>query len=203
MRTTKEVTRRTTSDGSRPGASTGLPRVVRVVPLMLLIALTAWGSAPAPVEAQTTAGPVSGDPTIVILVRHAERADDGSTSDPDLSAAGVERARCLARTLANAGVTSIRSTNYRRTLRTAAPLAEALGLDIETYDPRDLSAVAADLASTGGTIVVVGHSNTTPELVRALGGDPVGPMGESDYDRLYTVFVSERGVRSTLISYCG
>lgn len=163
---------------------------------LLLALLVVSGIRGMPLDAQTT------DPTLIILVRHAERADDGTTSDPDLSEAGVQRARCLARTLADAGVTSIRSTNYRRTLRTAAPLAEALGLDIETYQPGDLPALAADLKSSGGTILVVGHSNTTPGLVTALGGDPVGRIAEDEYDRLYTVFVSGNDTRSTLMSYC-
>jgi len=144
-----------------------------------------------------------GEPTVVILVRHAERADDGTSRDPELSAEGHERAQCLAHTLAEAGVTAILSTDYQRTQQTAAPLAQALGLQVESYNPSAMGPLAASLGTRGGTLVVVGHSNTTPGLVEALGGDPVSPISEDEYDRLYTVFVSPSGVRSTLVSFCG
>ncbi len=171
--------------------------------LPLLVLLAAGMPAAAPASAQ------SSDGTVVIAVRHAERADDPAPgeqmvaqSDPTLSAVGDERARCLARTLEHAGITRVFSTGYRRTMETAAPVAELLGLTVEEYDPRALGGFAEELRGMGGVVLVVGHSNTTPGLVEALGGDPVSPIGESEYERLYTVVAAPGVTRSTLTRFC-
>jgi phosphohistidine phosphatase SixA len=122
----------------------------------------------------------------ILLVRHGETTPDGSR-DPELSEAGRQRAEQLARVLGSAGVTRVLSTDYKRTQGTAAPLARAAGLDVESYDPTDLAGLAVRLRSASGVILVVGHSNTTPELVGALGGDPHGTITEHEHDRLYVL----------------
>ena len=76
----------------------------------------------------------------IFLVRHGEKADDG-TSNPSLDEKGVMRAETLAKMLSAAEVTHIYSTNYKRTLETGQPLAQALGIEITTYDPRDPLAI--------------------------------------------------------------
>lgn len=127
---------------------------------------------------------------VIFLVRHAEKIDpypDGP-SDPPLTEAGRARAAELARTLADAGIERVLTTDFRRTRDTAAPLAEALGLEPEPYDPAALEELAGRLAATGERVLVVGHSNTTPRLVELLGGDPGPPIAEpSEYDRLYVL----------------
>lgn len=160
--------------------------------------------APAAVAAQA-----AGDGTVVIAVRHAERADQGpgadpmiSSSDPPLSEIGLQRAACLARTLEHVGVTRVLSTPYARTQQTAAPVAEMAGVEVEEYNPRALGDFAEGLRGAGGVIVVVGHSNTTPGVVEALGGDPVSPIDELEYERLYTVFMVGESTRSTLTAFC-
>jgi broad specificity phosphatase PhoE len=126
------------------------------------------------------------EPTAVLfLVRHAERADD--SADAPLAEAGKTRAAELARLLGEAGLTGVLSTNYTRTRDTAAPLAAALGLPVELYDARDLPAAAAALRARGGRLLVVGHSDTTPALVAALGGDAGPPIAATEHDRLYVV----------------
>jgi phosphohistidine phosphatase SixA len=161
--------------------------------LALLLGLVAAVGTPLPAATQ------DGDATI-ILVRHAEKVDD--SRDPELSAAGHERAALLAEMLADAGVTKIVSTDFIRTRDTVGPLAAELGLDVELYDPRDLPGTAADLKLWGGTTLVSGHSNTTPALVQALGGDPRDPIDESEYDRMYIVHITADGpVTTTLIRF--
>lgn len=125
--------------------------------------------------------------TTVILVRHAEKA--GPEGDVPLSDAGVARARELARVLSGAGVTAIVSTPYRRNRETAEPLARLLGLEPvitvtgESY-ARDVAALIRE-KHRGGTVVVIGHSNTTPNLLRHLGiADPPG-IADSQYDDLF------------------
>lgn len=127
---------------------------------------------------------------VVYLVRHAEKVEPypDDPDDPPLTAAGRERAQELARTLADAGITRILSSDYRRTRETAAPLADLLGLEVELYDPRALEDVAVRLAGTGERVLVVGHSNTTPHLVELLGGEPGPPIDEArEHDRLYVL----------------
>lgn len=124
----------------------------------------------------------------VYLVRHSERATD-HPSDPTLSRAGSARSALLARMLQDVELTSILSTDYRRTQLTAAPVAEDHGITVESYEPRGegLEQLLERLRSTPGYHLVVGHSNTTPAVVEALGGDPISPIDEGEYDRLYIV----------------
>jgi len=136
----------------------------------------------------------------VFLVRHAERAEDG-TPDPPISDAGEARARLLAEMLRDAGLTRIHTTDYIRTRATGRPTARAVGLDMELYDPEDLAGFAERLREMPGRHLVLGHSNTTPQLVEALGGDPGGPIDEFEYDRLYLVTLTSDGVSTVLLRF--
>jgi len=130
-------------------------------------------------------------PDLVVLVRHAEKADEPA-SDPPLSPEGTARALELSRVLADAGITRIHSTDTRRTRETVAPLAAALGIEVELYESRDLPAMAARLGTLPGRHLVVGHSNTTDALSEAMGGETFGEIVEAwEYDRLY--FLTPRG----------
>lgn len=132
------------------------------------------------------------------LVRHAEKVTgDGlmkldDPRDPPLTAEGTARAEALADRLMKAGITQIWSTDTTRTRDTAAPLSARLGLDVQLYDASDLTGFAAQLkADPGATVLVVGHSNTTPQLAEALGAEPGAPIVEAtEYDRLYVVDLS-------------
>ena len=85
---------------------------------------------------------------------------------------------------------------------TAAPIAARTGLEIELYDASDLAAFADTLRATEGVHLVVGHSNTTPPLVQALGGDPGSDIDEaSEYDRLYVVTIQSDTVSSRIDRY--
>ena len=156
-------------------------------------ALAAALGLPAPTVAQ--------DAVVVYLVRHAERADDG-TRDPPLSDEGLERVAALRHVLADAGLTHVHSTDLKRTRQTAEPIAEDHGLRVALYDPFDLQAFAGTLKAAPGRHFVSGHSNTTPALVHALGGDPGEEIAEEEYDRLYVVAITP-GARpvTTLLRY--
>jgi probable phosphoglycerate mutase len=138
------------------------------------------------------------DALVVFLVRHAEKLEGGH--DPNLSVAGIERAKDLAMVLRDSGITHVHSSDYIRTRKTAAPLATALGLEVKLYDPRQLPALVDALRKTGGNHLVVGHSNTTPSLVELLGGDPGGAIDEpGEYDRLYIVTIDGDGLAHTVL----
>ena len=170
----------------------------RMIAAMLLAALLA------PVPAR--AGEALADATVVVIVRHAEKGSD-DPRDPTLSEAGQARARALAATFAGAGLDAVFATQYRRTRLTAAPAAEAAGLDVQvrpigpdvaaTYDA-DLVAEIRALPA-GSTVLVVGHSNTVPALVRAFGGVSA-EMPEAEFDRYQVVIVPPQGPVRVLAS---
>ncbi len=149
--------------------------------------------APAPALAQQ----------LVIAVRHAERADGGSMSstaetDPKLSAAGEARAARLAAMLADAGITAVYATEYRRTQDTARPIAERLGVKVRIHKAQDSIGLAAVLkaAHPKEIVLVVGHSNTLPQVIKALGG-PALTIPDSEYDTIY-FFVPATGTLSKI-----
>ena len=162
-------------------------------PLAALLLAMSLFVATAPAAAQDEA-------TVVYLVRHAERAEDGSR-DPVISLPGWDRSRLLAVMLRDARLTQIHTTDYRRTRATGRPTAEATGLTMDLYDPRDLEGFARQLRQTPGRHLVLGHSDTTPGLVAALGGDPGTPIDTLEYDRLYIVTLSDHGASTVLIRF--
>lgn len=129
----------------------------------------------------------------VFLVRHAERADAGmastgaAVSDPDLSAEGRARADSLAMMLKDADVTAIYATEFKRTQQTAAPLAKALGLTVTIVKAAEPTKLVEALRSAAGNVLVVGHSNTVPDVVRFLGVRASITIGEAEYDNLFVV----------------
>jgi len=137
----------------------------------------------------------------IFLVRHAEKTAE--KTDPALTKEGEARAVALADRLAGEDITNIHSSDTKRTRDTAAPLAKRLGLDVQLYDPRDLPAMAAKLKAASGRHLVVGHSNTTPQLTELLGGDGGTPIVEAtEYDRLYIVTTKDgEPVKSSLTRY--
>ena len=130
----------------------------------------------------------------VVLVRHAETV--GSGSDRMLSDEGAERAMDLQRTLANLDLTHVYSTDFNRTQQTASPTAVDRSLDVISYNPSDLSGFAAMLkdAHKGQIVLVVGHSNTTPDLINVLTGNTSIPNFDEDiHDNLYIVNIKLNG----------
>jgi broad specificity phosphatase PhoE len=122
----------------------------------------------------------------VILVRHAERLDD--STDSPLSTAGEQRAERLARMLESAGVTAIYTTHYQRTIKTAEPLARRLGLEITSDDPAAPELLRRIHESHPQEIVlIVGHSNTVPELLTSLGSSTKIEVATNEYDNLFIV----------------
>ena len=144
--------------------------------------------------------PARADNSAVILVRHAEKTAEAN--DPQLSEAGIQRAEQLATLLADANVTAIYSTDFSRTRNTAAPLANARGLEIMLYDPANPGQLVDSLKKTPGRFLVVGHSNTVPDLVERLGGSPGSAMDEkTEYDRLYVLTFGEGKTTTVLLRY--
>jgi len=138
----------------------------------------------------------------VFVVRHAERADTASggtpmmAADPDLSEAGRARANSLAAALKDARITAIFVTPYKRTRQTAEPLAKALGIQPTAIDPKDTAGLIEKIKAANGNVLVVGHSNTVPDLLTRLGIPDAPSLADSDYDNLFLVI---RGDKSSLV----
>lgn len=128
--------------------------------------------------------------TTIILVRHAEKASEGG-SDPRLTPEGKLRAFTLAQVAGKADVAAIYATQYKRTKATARPLADQLDLELKIIEAADLDALHDNVMEShrGEVIVIVGHSNTVPELIRLFSGTEVPAIPEDEYANLYVVTI--------------
>jgi phosphohistidine phosphatase SixA len=155
--------------------------------LVALLALASSAAAQTPVKSKSKAKPVV---TTVYIVRHAEKDSTTDRADPTLSALGQTRALALRKTLVGRNPAALFTTDTKRTRATLAPLAEALKLEPQTYDPkrgRDLTdRILKDYA--GKSVVIVGHSNNVLSLIDDFGATPpVEEIGENEYEYLFTV----------------
>jgi broad specificity phosphatase PhoE len=144
----------------------------------------------APLAAQAT------KQTTVVLVRHAEKAA-APADDPPLTAAGEARARDLWTAVRDAGVAAVNTTQFARTRATAQPTASALGLTptvVPATSPSHIQDVVTEIRKhQGQTVLVVGHSNTVPAIVEALGAKRPGAICDSRYDDLFVVTIATDG----------
>ena len=134
---------------------------------------------------------VLAQPSTVILVRHAERAAE-PRADPLLTPEGQQRALDLAAALSGAGVSSIITTHLQRTQLTAKPLGDAIGqspIVVRAGGPGHADSVAAAVMRrpAGETVLVVGHSNTIPAIIAALGGPKMPDLCDGQYSNLYVM----------------
>jgi broad specificity phosphatase PhoE len=141
--------------------------------------------------------------TTFILVRHAETS--GSGSNPNLSVDGQTRANRLSQILDKVNLNAVYSTNFNRTMQTAQPAASSKGLSIATYDPFAPGVLIDQVLASfpGGYVLVVGHSNTIPDMLNEMVGADLYPdIGESEFDNFFVVHVSIHGVaRVTHLKY--
>ncbi len=145
--------------------------------------------------------------TVVVVVRHAEKAHD-DPRDPSLSALGRARADDLAEALKGSRLSAVYASQFRRTQLTGQPSAEHCGLSVQVlplsadkmtrYGDDFAARVRAEHA--GQTVLIVGHSNTVPDLVEALSGQAAEPMPESEFDRFTVVILPEQGPPRVIVS---
>ena len=123
------------------------------------------------------------------FIRHAEKdLSDASNRNPDLTIEGEERAERWKAYFTDKDIDAVYSTDYLRTMRTALPTAMANNVEIQTYNPSELFSEDFKMDTAGKNIVVVGHSNTTPNFANAaLGENSFKDIDESEYFHLYHV----------------
>ena len=127
---------------------------------------------------------------VVFIVRHAEKASTGG-KDPDLSVEGQKRADALAHILKDSQITSMFVTEFKRTQETAAPTARAAHVSPTMIPANDIGALAEKLRALTGNALVVGHGNTIPDLLKALGIATPVTIPEDDYTEIFAVLVGD------------
>lgn len=124
-------------------------------------------------------------PSLIFLVRHAERVQAAMNDDVPLTDAGTARAQRLGALLAKAGIKTIFVTRFRRTQETAKPIADLLHLT--PLEESDTVQLVAKLRTHGNeTVLVVGHSDTVPDVIKAFGG-PAVTIGDDEFDALFVL----------------
>ena len=144
-------------------------------------------------------GAAHAQPSTVILVRHAEKAARPA-DDPPLTNDGERRARDLVAALADARVSMVISTQFQRSQATAKPVADAAHQTAvvvpATADPKAHATAVAEKvrsAPAGGTVVIVGHSNTVPLIIEALGGPKMQDLCDAEYANLFVLEMAASG----------
>ncbi len=161
--------------------------MLRTRSALLLVALVAL-SLPFPVRAD---GPKH---MTVVFVRHAEKASEPK-GNPPLTDAGRARAEALARVVGPMGLTAIITSPFDRTRQTAVPIASRTGIEPATVavevdqatsrpTPASTKALVKEITTRGGTVLVVGHSNTIPDAIAELGGPNV-TIDDNTFDDLF------------------
>src|SRR2546427_1484140 len=133
---------------------------------------------------------VSAQP-VVVIVRHAEKAANGG-NDPDLSSPGRERAEALARILKDSGITAIFTSEFKRTQETAAPTATSAHVTPTAVAAKDTAGLVAKLHELNGNALVVGHGDTIPNIIKALGINSPINIPDEDYSELLIVTLGDK-----------
>ncbi len=149
------------------------------------------------------AGQTAAPPALVLVVRHAEKVDN--STDPALSSAGSARAMALAEALSDAQVDHVIVTHRQRTRLTAGPIMAQRGLTAEVVPfSSDMAKHVEDVATavrrqSGKVVLVVGHSNTVPAIVHALGGPKMPDLCDARYAALFTVVPGALGAPARVV----
>lgn len=141
--------------------------------------------------------------TKIIVLRHAEKANDG-TKNPPLSAEGIARAERLSHVFADITINALYASPYLRTQQTLQFLAQKQGLVVTNYDPSDVTfATHLIQKNKGKTIVVAGHSNSAPNLVNALiKTDKYKQLEETEFGKIWMLtFKNDQLIDCVLLNY--
>lgn len=122
----------------------------------------------------------------IYLSRHFEKQT--GLSDPGLTDLGLKRAGELAKLLKDKNIQHIYSTDYNRTQQSATPISKLISVPIKSYDPKLLAEFAASVKAMKQSVLILGHSNTTPMMIHLLGGQ-ADSIDESEYGVLYKLTI--------------
>jgi len=144
------------------------------------------------------AAPVDTGVSTFYFIRHAEKDRSNSeNANPELTQRGLGRAMHWAEILRDIELDAIYSTDYKRTSMTAAPISVKQDVDVEYYDPRIIDFEQFKADNLNRTVLVVGHSNTTPDFINSIiGEDKYSAMADDDNGSLFIVQVANGAVTS-------
>jgi len=118
--------------------------------------------------------------------------------DPDLTAEGRAAAGRLAQLFTRERPAAIYVSSWKRSQQTAAPLAARLGLTPIVYDPADTPGLIARVRAGPFPALIVGHSNTVPDIVQQLGGTRPGDLSHPDFGDLWRIAADGTTIRSRI-----
>lgn len=142
------------------------------------------------------------DTTTYYLIRHAEKdRTNKSNKNPDLNIKGKERAENWAVYFNDIDFDAVYSTKYNRTIQTATPTAKNNNLTLQYYNPSKMFSAEFQKATKGKTVLIVGHSNTTPFFVnKIINEKKYIEIDDSDNSKLFIVNVSKNSVKSEVLT---
>ena len=155
--------------------------MTRLIPLLLVLFLSACAYI-APLQ----------PPSTFYVMRHLNTP--AGVQDPDLTAEGQRNAQLLANAFPSEPPVTIFVSNTKRAQQTAAPLAARLGITPIVYNPADTPGLIAEVMKEPAPVLIVGHSNTVPDIVAALGGARPGPLTHEDFGDIWTISGPRRTV---------
>ncbi len=131
--------------------------------------------------------------SVYYFIRHAEKdRSDSTNKNPSLTIQGLERANKWAVFFKDKNIAAVYSTNYIRTQQTALPIAKEQNIEIISYTAKELISEKFIANNKGKNIVIVGHSNTTPELVNSLLGErKYKDIADSENNNLFVVTLNK------------
>lgn len=126
----------------------------------------------------------------IYVMRHLHTP--AGVSDPDLTEEGMKYAVAVSHSFQRDPPDVIYVSSTRRAQQTAAPLAGRLKLSPKIYDPRDTPGLIAAVSAETGTVLIVGHSNTVPDIIEKLGGKRPPDLSHGDFGDIWRIAGPER-----------
>lgn len=152
------------------------------------------------VFATTTLPPLDSSQFVkIVLIRHAERANNDT--DAELSQSGIDRANRLLAVLKDLRIDELYATPFKRTRSTLEPIAKKTKREITPFKTNDINTFAETLRKKWGkTILVAGHSNTTPNLVNLLiKEERFRQLEDADYGKIFIVTIHKSGAADVVV----
>ena len=132
------------------------------------------------------------------FIRHAEKAD--SSKNPDLSEKGLERAQEWKALFSEINFDAVYSTDFNRTIQTIKPISVKQNKNFSLYNPKTIDIEAFKKETFGKTILIVGHSNTIPNMVnQIIKENKYSDIAENQFGNLYIVTIFENQILSQLL----
>ena len=137
------------------------------------------------------------------FIRHAEKdRSDSENIDPELNQTGLGRAMHWAEILSEVQLDAVYTTDFERTSMTAAPTSVKYDIDVQFYEPETMDIEQFKVDNLGKNVLVVGHSNTTPDLVnKIISEEKYSEMDDADNGSLFIVQINKGGTTSQRLHF--